>query len=123
MPELVLESLTWIQDEEWLEIDRLDKQQLFETIIAPYVRNRLLAPESLLPAKKASPRSRRSSWLRCEKALRALVPYRLITRSHVIHHVEDNDPTFRDALKDADWQAEELWQAIAWTWHCCGPAR
>ena len=113
VPELVQESLTWIQDEEWLEVDRLDNPQLFETIIAPYVRNRLLAPDSLLAGEKGQPEKSAKQLDALRAALRALVPYRLFTLSHVRHHLEDDDPTLRDAVKDADWSPDELWQAIA----------
>ena len=113
VPELVQESLTWIQDEEWLEVDRLDNPQLFETIIAPYVRNRLLAPDSLLAGEKGRPEKSAKQLDALRAALRALVPYRLFTLSHVRHHLEDDDPTLRDAVKEADWSPDELWQAIA----------
>jgi hypothetical protein len=50
--------------------------------------------------------------------MRILVPYRFITLSHVTYHVRkelDDDDAFRDALKEADWQSEKLWQAITRT--------
>jgi transcriptional regulator with XRE-family HTH domain len=125
VPELVQECLTWIHDEEWLEVDRLDDPRLSETIVAPYVRNRLLAPDSLLggetgeageageAGEKSQPEKSAKQLAALRAALRALVPYRLFTLSHVRHHLEDDDPTLRDAVKDAGWSPDELWQAIA----------
>jgi transcriptional regulator with XRE-family HTH domain len=114
MPELVLESLHWIRAEQWLDIDRLNKRSFFGEII----ERRLLAGESLLPADDGQSAKSAKQLAAVREGMRVLVPYRFITRSHVIHHVKkdlDNDRPFRDALKEADWQAQDLWQAITWT--------
>ncbi len=111
VPELVQQSLQWIEAEEWLEIERLDGPQLFGMIIAPYVRDRLLAQDGLLPAEEGQPGELAEQLDALQSALRALVPYRLFTLYHVYHHL-DNDRSFSDALKEANWSAEDLWQAI-----------
>jgi hypothetical protein len=114
MPELVLESLQWIRTEQWLDIDRLHKQQFLGEII----ERRLLADDSLLPADDGQSAKSAKQLAAVREGMRVLVPYRFITLSHVTHHVKkelDNDHTFRDALKEADWQAEDLWQAITGT--------
>jgi TIR domain len=116
VPELVLRSLRWIEDEDWIEIDRLDDRlddrgELFEKISSPYIRDQLLNQGSLFPgAEGQSPRSAAQLEV-LRKTLRTLAPYRLFTRYHV--EELDNDESFKDAMKDADWTPDDLWQAIA----------
>jgi len=118
VPELVLPSLEWIRRQDWFEIDRLDYQpELFDEISLPYVRNKLLGRASLFPGQEdQSPRSA-EQLTALREALRVLAPYRLFTRYHVdqLYHAEpqDYDQSFRDAMKDASWQPDDLWQAIA----------
>ena len=114
MPELVLASLQWIRAEQWLDIDRLDEQQFFGEII----ERRLLANDSLLPADDGQSPKSAKHLAAVREGMRILVPYRFITLSHVTYHVRkelDDDDAFRDALKEADWQSEKLWQAITRT--------
>ncbi len=114
MPELILESLKWIRAEQWLDIDRLDKQQFFGEII----ERRLLADDSLLPADDSQSAKPTGQLAAVREGMRVLVPYRFITLSHVSHHVKkdlDYDRPFHDALKEADWQAQDLWQAVTRT--------
>ena len=111
MPELVQRSLQWIHAEEWLEIERLNSPQLFGEIVAPYIRERLLTQDSLLPGQRQLQNPAKQLDV-LQRILRALVPYRFITLSHVHYHL-DNDCSFRDALNDANWSPEDLWQAIS----------
>jgi transcriptional regulator with XRE-family HTH domain len=111
VPALITKSLEWIQAEQWLAIQRLAKPPLFEKIIDPYIRTHLLSLDSLLPgatdqAEKLEARARVLG-----EALHHLAPYRFFTQSHVRHHLEA-DPSFREALVDAGWRQEDLWQAI-----------
>jgi hypothetical protein len=118
MPELVLATLQWIRAEQWLDIERLDDRQFFDEIIAPYIELCLLADQSLLPADDGQSAKSAKQLAAVREGMRVLVPYRFITLSHVTHHVKkdlDNDRPFRDALKEADWQAQHLWQAITRT--------
>ena len=111
IPALVQQGLQWIQAEEWLEIERLNSPQLFKKIIEPYIRKQLLAHDSLLPGEEdQSEEPEKLTALR--DALRALVPYRFFTLAHVYHHL-DIDRSLGDALKDARWSVEDLWQAVA----------
>jgi hypothetical protein len=111
VPDLVQQSLQWIQEEEWLAIGRLDNLQLFRKIVAPYIRDQLLAPGSLLP-REGQPEKAAQRLLVLLGALRALVPYRFFTLYHIRHYL-DEDLSFKDALKDANWSIEDLWQAIS----------
>lgn len=114
VPELVRQSLQWIREEQWLDIDRLRTQQVFDEIMAPYIRNHLLTQDSLLPDAADQPAKRAKQLAALREGLRVLVPYRYITASHVNHHADD-DSDFRDALKEAGWEADDLWRAIAGT--------
>lgn len=108
LPELVRLSLQWIEEEAWLEIDRMSEREFFAHVIAPQVKKQLLAHDSLLPGQESSPPKQLAAM---ECALRVLAPYRFITRSHVQHHL-DSDASFSEALKEAGWVLENLWQAI-----------
>jgi len=110
VPELVEQSLHWIQAQDWFAIERLDSTELFRERVSPYVRDRLLAPDSLL-AGVARPERSAQRLNALEDALRALVPYRFFTLSHVTEH-HDADHSFREAVQDADWKIDDLWVAI-----------
>jgi hypothetical protein len=112
VPQLVQHSLQWIHSEEWLGIERLEGPEFFNKIVSPYIQDRLLAQDSLLPGEELQPGKSAKQLHALLSALRGLVPYRFITMFHVYHHL-DNDRDFRDALKDANWSAEDLWQTIA----------
>ena len=112
VPALVQQGLRWIHAEEWLEIERLNSPQLFEKIIKPYIQDQLLAHDSLLPGEVDQSEESGKQLAALQEALRALVPYRFFTLSHVNHHREI-DRSFGDALKDANWSVEDLWQAVA----------
>ncbi len=114
VPKLVQQGLHWIRAEQWLDIERLDKPQFFAAAIAPYIQDHLLAHDSLLPAEDGQPAKATEQLRALEEGLRVLVPYRFITLSHVNHHVK-TDRSFRDALEEAGWRGEDLWQAIART--------
>jgi hypothetical protein len=114
VPELVRQSLQWIRAEQWLDIERLETQQVFDEIMAPYIRDHLLTQGSLLPAAADQPAKRAKRAAALREGLRVLVPYRFITASHVNRHADD-DRDLRDALKGADWEADDLWRAIAGT--------
>ena len=61
MPELVMKSLQWIQAEQWLDIERLDRPPFFGEIVEPYVWVDCWPGKPPARQKTASPRSRRSS--------------------------------------------------------------
>ena len=110
LPELVEQSLQWIKGQNWLAIELLETSKAFGETISRYVRVRLLTPDSLLPGAARSGRSKQQLGA-LEYALRALVPYRFFTLSHVAHYHEA-DPSLRATLKDASWTLDQLWDAI-----------
>lgn len=119
MPEPVLESLQWIRDEQWLDIQRLaDDPEVFKQTVERFVERRLLSPDSLLPAAGGPPARSAKQLAALREGIRVLVPYRLITLSHVKYQLGDDvdsDRRLRDALKEADWEDTDLWQAITRT--------
>jgi hypothetical protein len=111
VPGLVQQSLQWIDSEQWLGIERLNNPEFFDKITLPYIRDRLLAQDSLFPGEEGRREKQTKKLVALQNSLRVLVPYRFITLYHVHHHL-DNDHSFRDALNNAGWSIEDLWQAI-----------
>lgn len=116
LPGLLIRCLHWIRDEDWLEMERLDGQELFEELARPYITADLLSPHSLfertphpglLPVD-GSGRPR----LALEHAFRVLSPYRFFTLSHLTHCLE-SDPGFARAVQQAGWTGQDLLQAIS----------
>lgn len=115
VPELVLRSLRWIEKEDWIEIDRLDdrldeRRELFDEISLRYIEDRLLSQASLFPGEEGQSPGSARQLKALREALRSLAPYRLFTRYHV--EQLDSDPSVRAAMKDANWELDDLWQAI-----------
>lgn len=110
LPALLVRCLQWIDTQEWLEMERLESQELFDELTDPYVRQGLLTQESLFPDGRQTGESQTA----LEQAYRVLAPFRLFTRSHLTHYLE-SDPAFRAALQDQQWSMEDLWAAISKT--------
>ena len=116
LPALLVPCLQWIWLEEWLELERLETEELFAEIAHPYIQDWLLARDSLYPEADERPhRSQQGQpseqFRAVERAFRLLVPYRLFTQTHVRHHVM-SDPGFADALGGLDWSVEDVWRVI-----------
>ena len=116
LPGLFTRCLHWIRDEDWLGMERLDRQELFEELARPYIMADLLSPRSLF-GRNGSPSSLPSDGsghprLALEHAFQVLAPYRFFTLSHLSHCME-SDPAFADAVQQAGWTAQDLLQAIS----------
>jgi hypothetical protein len=116
LPALLVPCLEWIRREEWLEPARLETEELFTEIAHPYVRERLLSPDSLYPEDdEGLPRSQQEQWeapLRAlEEAFRLLALYRLFTQSHLRNSL--SDPDFAAAMSALGWSVEKIWAAIS----------
>jgi transcriptional regulator with XRE-family HTH domain len=109
LPPLLDPFLSWVGNEEWLDIHRLESAEVFESLAGPYIKNTLLAPQSLFPRVVKVPSEQVTA---IREAIRLLVRYRLFTRSHLRHHVE-TDEELRAALKRAGWQQDDLWVALS----------
>jgi hypothetical protein len=110
LPALLMRCLRWIQDEQWLGMDRLETQEQFEKFADPYIQEELLTPATLLPDGQPVGQQMRA----LVEAYRVLSPYRLFTLSHLRHHL-DSDASFRAALAAANWALTDLWEAISGT--------
>jgi hypothetical protein len=114
LPALLVPCLDWIRREEWLEPDRLETGELFAEIAHPYIRDRLLSPDSLYPETDEGPHPEPPGEpLRTlEHAFRLLAPYRLFTQSHLRFHV-GADRVFAMDVESLDWSVENMWVAIS----------
>jgi hypothetical protein len=108
LPVLLVRCLHWVRTCQWVGMDRLETQRLFEELADPYVQNELLTPASLLPAGLEE---NHAPLLALVNAYRILAPYRIFTHAHLHHHLEA-DPGFRTALNAAGWDMPDLWAAI-----------
>ncbi len=116
LPGLLTRCLHWIRDEDWLEMERLGSQQLFEELARPYVMADLLSPHSLFE-RNGNPSSLPAGGsgqprLALEHAFRVLAPYRFFTLSHLTHCM-GSDSGFADAVQQAGWSEQDLFQAIS----------
>jgi transcriptional regulator with XRE-family HTH domain len=119
VPGLVEQILKWIEAEEWVAIERLNSTQFFEQVVRPFVRDQLLARALLLPAAAAQSAEAQSAAAQSAAArsgvlldaLRALVPYRVFTLSH-LSDFQDHAPSFPAALDAVNWSVDHLWNAI-----------
>jgi hypothetical protein len=109
LPPLLDPFLSWVGNEEWLDIHRLENASIFEELAGPYIEETLLAPQSLFPRAVQVP-SEQLTLVR--NAIRLLVRYRLFTRSHLRHHV-DSDAELRQGLERAGWGQDDLWIALS----------
>src|SRR5271166_5309510 len=111
LPALLMPCLQWIRMEQWVGMDRLQKQAVFEELADPYIQEVLLAQESLFLENQ---RHAKISQLALTQAFRVLTPYRLFTQSHLRHHFE-SDTVLREALAALNWSIEDLWRVISST--------
>lgn len=114
LPALLVPCLEWIRREEWLDPHLLETDELFAEIAHPYIRERLLSPDSLYPETEEGPRPEQPSepLHTLEQAFRLLAPYRLFTQSHLRHHV-GSDRDFAMDVAGLDWSVENMWVAIS----------
>ena len=110
LPALLVLCLRWIQTEEWLGMERLKSQRLFEKLAQPYIQQGLLSQDSLFPWSREHDGEQQQ--LALEQAFRVLAPYRLFTQSHLRHHFQ-SDPVFKRVVEDVEWSMEDLWNAIS----------
>ena len=111
LPALLVRCLQWIRQEQWIELDRLSEPVIFTELAGPYIQQKLLSADSLLPDAEEIPGEAPGAVV---MALRALVPYRLFTQSHLRQYWE-TDPDFQRILEYLDWRLEDLWAVISRT--------
>jgi transcriptional regulator with XRE-family HTH domain len=111
LPALLAPFLEWIRDEEWLDVERLEDQQVFEERAGSYIHAGLLSQASLLPWKEGDADKPLHA---LGETFRILAPYRLFTQSHLRHHLV-SDPRFQRIVDDAEWSLADLWTAVSGT--------
>lgn len=109
LPALLSPIVSWVEDDEWLDIQWLENANVAGPLITPYIEDLLIAPQSLFPRTVHVPRDRLTV---VRSAISLLVRYRIFTRSHVKHHL-DNDASFKEELKRANWELDDLWQVLS----------
>jgi cellulose biosynthesis protein BcsQ len=117
LPALLTSCLNWIQEEQWLDVQRLFSQSQFELLAGPYIADCLFARDSLFSesvnsAKELPTPDAAGPMLALEQVYRILAPYRFFTQSHVRYRLE-NDSSFRDMINYLGWSLEDLWNAIS----------
>ncbi len=109
LPALLYRYLDWIYEQQWTQMHRLGERAQFDQLTRPYIEDELLSPWSLFGRRQGPSHEQRAA---LELALRALVPYRLFTQSHLRHHVE-HDGDLRATVRSASWTIEDLWLAVS----------
>jgi len=115
LPALLTRCIAWIRHQGWAAMERLETEQLFRELAQPYIKDALLAPDSLFPLNHGEINSHAGATARSaalEHALRILAPYRLFTRSH-LRHYQARDDGLKSSLADVPWAIEDLWRAIS----------
>ncbi len=116
LPALLAHCIAWIREQNWTGMERLGYPSLFADLAHPYIKNNLLARESLFPPSqgRAEPhnggQAARAQAL--EDALRGLAPYRLFTQSHLLHY-HDLDSGLSASMTQLGWTVQDLWRAIS----------
>ena len=109
LPPLLEPFMAWIRAEEWIQVSRLEDHDVFEALAGSYIRDCLLARDSLLPNLDAATKRQ---WALVKDVIRVLVRYRFFTQAHV-RDIVDHDGAFRASLRQAGWQADGLWAALS----------
>jgi hypothetical protein len=117
LPALLVRSLQWAVRHQFLEIEESESESAFDEVARDYIRDDLLAQESLLPSGSLDPER---SLDVLHRALRALTAYRFFTQSHLQFHL-DQDADFAHALREAGWSVGDLWDILGRT-SLCGHA-
>jgi TIR domain len=110
LPALLYRYICWIHDERWVGLDRLKQNRQFRELAQPYIDEELLAPDSLFGPVHDPPTEAQCHGL--EKALRALVPYRLLTQAHVSQRA-GTAGAVQSVMDSLGWPVEKLWNAVS----------
>lgn len=111
LPPLLEPCLSWIGDQQWVSLNRLENAAVFESLAGSFVRDTLLAPQSLFP-RVLSMSVEQVEAVRA--AIGLLVRYRFFTRSHLQHHL-DTDGEFKEIVEGAGWGQRDLWTTLSGT--------
>jgi hypothetical protein len=112
LPALLVRCIAWIRHEEWAGMERLETPGLFHELAQPYIKNGLLARESLFPSTRGLMEPPNAGLPALEQALRVLSPHRLFTQSH-LRHYQNLDPGLAASMAEFEWTVEDLWRMIS----------
>jgi hypothetical protein len=117
LPALLVTCLRWIGDDQWVRLNQWVRNRrpadraVFGQLANPYIEKGLLSQDGLMPGVRERLEQR---MLALEHTFRVLVPYRLLTMSHLRHHLRE-DQVLSAAMEDAGWELEGLWDAMSGT--------
>jgi hypothetical protein len=107
LPALLARCLLWIEEEQWIGMDRLGRQDEFARLVTNYVKQELLGPDNLFRTRRTDSTERHV----VEMVLRGLVPYRLFMEKHVSDYIR-GEPWLSALLDTPDWSEKRLFGAI-----------
>jgi hypothetical protein len=111
LPELLTTCLHWVHERRWIDLHLMEEHQTFEELARKYVTDGLLGEANLFSGGvPQDPRARQV----VDTAYRALVVYRMFTRSHLKYHAEAN-AVLGALLTDIGWDLERLSDEIRGT--------
>lgn len=111
LPALLVSSIAWADAKGFVNPGSCGNGAAFDAVVTPYIKGELLSIHSLLPEAGEKLVERHKALL---AAIEVLAPYRIVTASHLKHHLDLN-PVFSAAVKQAEWDRDGLWNAIAGT--------
>ncbi|MFD7654748.1 toll/interleukin-1 receptor domain-containing protein [Actinosynnema sp. NPDC059797] len=111
LPALLVSSLEWAGAKGFVNPGSCGYDTTFDAVVTPYIKRELLSIHSLLPKAGDKLVERHKALL---AAVQVLAPYRIVTTSHLKHHLNLN-PAFSAALESAEWSVDGLWTAIEGT--------
>ena len=115
LPALLTRCIAWIRHQDWVDMERLESEQVFRELAQPYIEDGLLARESLFPLSHAQTdpaAAEAAPTVAFEHALRVLAPYRLFTQSH-LRHYRVMDARLSASMDGLGWTVEDLWRALS----------
>lgn len=109
LPALLGAWLDWAHSRNLIGVEQgLRRPATFEAVTAKYVRKDLLTHDVLFPSGVGNAPVAAKA---LDHALKVLVPYRLITQSHLKFHY-DGDDALREKVTAAGWNMRDLWTAL-----------
>lgn len=107
LPALLARCLLWIEEEQWIGMDRLERQAEFARLVTDYVDKQLLGPDNLFRTRRTDSTERHV----VEMVLRGLLPYRLFMEKHVSDYIQ-GEPWLAAMLNMPGWSEKRLFGAI-----------
>ncbi len=107
LPALLARCLLWIEEEQWIGMDRLGRQDEFARLVTNYVDEELLDPDNLFRTRRTDSTERHM----VQMVLRGLLPYRLFMEKHVSDYIQ-GEPWLAGLLATPTWSEKRLFGAV-----------